>query len=85
MVISDKNSSYAIHIPLEASAIKPKKLEFVDDSTMKTAVSHYLVPDFELTVHGHNSTKTNFLDEVFNTYDDNISLRQQYNSATTAD
>jgi hypothetical protein len=47
MLIND-SSHVKIDIPLEASAIKPKKLTFVEDCTMKTAVSNYMIPDFEL-------------------------------------
>lgn len=66
MVISDNsnNNSYIINIPLEASAIKPKKLEFVEESNLKTAISSYRIPDYELTLE--RDTKSNIFDDVFN-------------------
>ena len=41
-------SSVKIEIPIEASAIKPKRLMFMDESNIKTAATTYMIPDFEL-------------------------------------
>lgn len=46
-----KESHCKIDIPLEVSAIKPKRLDFLDDFTMKTAASNCMVPDFDVEDH----------------------------------